>query len=239
MLMAQVDHANKRVTHPVQAKDGSANHVATVGGPLTDNWYPYLEWGFWGEDTLAIDLTNELPGQWETVVNDVTGRVTLYNPTQAAPDFIIDIHLEESVLKMDIVLNRKPPGNKNAWSINLIGWENYNFLQQEDYSQFPGALSVTTPDGDRGWQIDEDGHIGIRAESMCGGYDVYHKTKRNHILGQTNYYTGMVCAIPRPLFTDNLGDAQYGSVTFTDGVLTLFSPSSQWMNQANYPVRIT
>ena len=77
----------------------------------------------------------------------------------------------------------------------------------------------------------------FRPENVEGSYAVYHSTKRDHIIGQTNYGTGKAFHIYRPMLVDNVGDIAYADIIITEGWLTIdYSNIQAWLNKAKYPV---
>ncbi len=77
----------------------------------------------------------------------------------------------------------------------------------------------------------------IRPENVVGSYAVYHSTKRDHIIGQTNYKSGKAFHIYRPMLVDNAGDTVYADIIITDGWLTIdYSNIEDWLDKAKYPV---
>jgi hypothetical protein len=81
-------------------------------------------------------------------------------------------------LKIDVILNEKP--NTNTFCYQIEGWEDYDFFYQP----------ALTPE-----EIAEGAQ---RPEEIVGSYAVYHKTLKNHKVGETNYETGKVAHIPYP-----------------------------------------
>lgn len=80
--------------------------------------------------------------------------------------------------KIDVLLTEKPSTNKFCYTIE--GAENYDFFYQPPL----------TPE-----EIAEGAY---RPPEIEGSYAVYHKTLKNHVIGQENYATGKVMHIPRP-----------------------------------------
>jgi hypothetical protein len=69
-----------------------------------------------------------------------------------------------------------------------------------------------------------------------GSYAVYHKTKRNHIIGQTNYMTGKFGHIYCPRFMDANGYFVWGELNIKDGIYTITIPQL-FLDKAVYPVK--
>jgi len=78
-----------------------------------------------------------------------------------------------------------------------------------------------------------------RPDNVVGSYAVYHSTKRDHIIGQTNYRAGKAFHIYRPMLIDNAGDITWADLMITDTELIIdFSKIQDWLSKAKYPVRI-
>lgn len=100
--------------------------------------------------------------------------------------------------------------------------------------------------GDRDGQIvsvtetdcfDKDGKFIIhRSIDVIGSYAVYHKYKKNYILGQTSYKTGKFCHIYRPRFIDVNGDIKYSVLDIKDGIYKV-AVLKDWIDKAIYPIK--
>ena len=119
--------------------------------------------------------------------------------------------------ELEIVLNEAPASNQ--FDFLLTGWENFNFFYQPPLTQ-------------------EEIDIGReRPENVVGSYAVYHKTKRNHVIGMTNYETGKAFHIYRPKAVDADGNETWAELSFKDGVLSVIVPQA-FLDTAVYPVKI-
>jgi hypothetical protein len=76
-----------------------------------------------------------------------------------------------------------------------------------------------------------------RPENVVGSYAVYHKTKRDHVIGQTNYATGKAFHIYRPKVWDADGNEIWAELSYADGTLSVTVPQS-FLDSAVYPVRV-
>lgn len=220
------NEANKKITHAVSDKAGGSPISCEIGGDLPDKYYPEAKFSLYGgEDSISIDFPS-FSGYTPTI-DDVTGKVTLNTPQ-------IDVEmymLNESDLEFGALLKQPLPGN--SWIFNLTGWENFTFYKQPDYSALPGATVISAashPDGVETVSVDIDGINHECPLDMCGGYAVYHKTKRNN-----QYATGKVLNIPRPKLIGDDGDIHWGEIDIADGSVVV-SASKQWLNKAVYPV---
>ena len=72
--------------------------------------------------------------------------------------------------------------------------------------------------------------------NVPGSYAVYHKTKRDYIIGQTNYVSGKAWHIYRPKFYDATGKCVDGNISI-DGNDYIVTAPQDFLNTATYPVR--
>ncbi len=223
-----LDSQKKQVHFDCTQKDNGRVHKAICGGDLTDKFYPHIDFVLWdGEDTLGIDLP-EIPDGW-TETADGT-KITLSHSVIDAEIYMLD----DNQLEFAAILKVKPPGSKKNWRFDLVGWESFDFRFQEDATQYPGATIVNINGEDHAQWVDPDiGDTCLRPLDMCGGYAVYHATKAN-----SEYGTGKVINIPRPIFIDNLGVTAWGGIDITSGVMSITPPDGNWLNSAAYPVTI-
>ena len=126
-------------------------------------------------------------------------------------------------LKFGLVLKKKP--TSNHFQLELTGWQNFDFF-------YIPYLKNVDPDG-FSWELNERG--GLRRSRNSGGYAVYHKTKKNHILGETNYRCGKFGDFRPPLFRDAVGAMAWGSLYIEDGIYTITAPQ-KFLDTAKYPV---
>jgi hypothetical protein len=186
-----------------------------------DNFEANVELTFWGEEeSLAFYVPNVMgvPTQEYDKL-----RLGGYEWFSDGNDF-----------KWVITLNSKPPSN--VYSFKIDGWEDFVFLYQKPFvnperriENGQTLLRVTYPSGPL--LFDE------RPENVDGSYAVYHKTKKNHISGKTNYRTGKVCHIYRPLATDSDGKKGWVDINIDKGVYTATIPQ-EFLENAEYPVVI-
>lgn len=123
--------------------------------------------------------------------------------------------------KVDILLNERPA--TNCFTYQLEGWEQYDFYYQ------PALTDEEIAEG------------ASRPEEIVGSYAVYHKTLKNHQLGQENYATGKFAHIPYPYVweVENATDTKHRAESFaiTDGQMQV-CVSADWLDKATYPVRV-
>ena len=128
-------------------------------------------------------------------------------------------------LKYGVILYSRP--TTNQVQLYVEGWEQYYWWYQPS---FPNVNA----DGST-WKRDDVGALHVRPVWANGSYAVYHKTKRDHILGQTNYRTGKFCHIHRPWIFDATGRGVWGDLHIDRGVYTVTIPEA-FLRTAVYPV---
>jgi hypothetical protein len=124
--------------------------------------------------------------------------------------------------KVDILLNEKP--DTNIFCYNIKGVENYDFFYQ----------ASLTPE--------EIAQGSYRPPEIEGSYAVYHKSLKNHKIGQENYATGKVMHIPRPQvweLNNEEATKQWADLSFNEKTQQLcVTVDQKYLDNANYPVRV-
>jgi RHS repeat-associated protein len=125
--------------------------------------------------------------------------------------------MEAGGFEIDLVLNDVP--TTNIFDFSIDGTSDLNFFKQRALTE----------------QEIADG--AIRPENVVGSYAVYHKTKRDHVEGETNYGTGKVFHIYRPKVTDATGENDWGELSYDEksGTLSVTVPQD-FLDKATYPV---
>lgn len=125
----------------------------------------------------------------------------------------------EGGFKVDILLNEEPDTNVFCYAIE--GAENYDFFFQPPLTEQEKAEGASRP------------------PEIEGSYAVYHKTLKNHVLGQENYATGKVMHIPRPQVwsMSDVDTKVWADMTYDNGSLCVTVPQD-FLNGAKYPVRV-
>ena len=127
----------------------------------------------------------------------------------------------------EIVLKKKPPVNYISIPVNLTGLVAY---YQPPLDEEMNDLTCTPTDC-------QDAH---RPENVVGSYAIYHATKKDYRIGQTNYMAGKAYHIYRPQMVDSLGNKAwcvFNKDLNTTWVLTITCPQS-FLDAAVYPVKI-
>lgn len=120
--------------------------------------------------------------------------------------------------EFEVILKKKPKTNKIVLDIETQGLKFY-------YQ--PELTPEEIADG------------AIRPDNVVGSYAVYHATKANHIVGQTNYMCGKAFHIYRPKIVDAVGNWVWGELFIDEqaGTLTTTIPQ-EFLNNAVYPVSV-
>lgn len=118
---------------------------------------------------------------------------------------------------IDFTLQTKP--DTNVFTYKIEGAEEFDFFYQPEL----------TPE-----EITEESS---RPKNVVGSYAVYHKTKANHRVGDTNYSTGKAFHIYRPKAIDANGDEVWAKLSYNNGILSLTLPQ-QYLDTATYPVKV-
>jgi len=187
----------------------------TIGNAKSATFDPHIELTRWnGENSFTI--------KQDAFVGDAAladNKITLADDSKEFYAYPID-----GGLKFGINLLTKP--DTNVITFQLEGWEEFNFF-------FQAPLANVNVDGSS-WENNDWGHCERSAE-VSGSYAVYHKTKRDYVVGGTNYETGKFGHIYRPRLIDNAGNSVWADLNITDGVYTVTIPQD-FLDKAEYPI---
>lgn len=125
--------------------------------------------------------------------------------------------MEDGGIELEVVLDSVP--DSSTFDFQLTGYEDFDFFVQ----------APLTPE-----QIADGGYM---PENVVGSIAVYHKTLRDHVLGETNYSTGKVLHIFRPKAIDANGKEAWGFLGYDEGVLHVVIPQ-EFLESATYPVTV-
>lgn len=118
---------------------------------------------------------------------------------------------------IDILLNSKP--SSNVFTYTFENWQDKDFFYQPELTPQEIANGVSRPD------------------NVVGSYAVYSKVNKDHITGQTNYQTGKLFHIYRPLISDANGSTTWAVLNIVDGAMTVTVPQ-EFLDTAVYPVLV-
>jgi len=144
-----------------------------------------------------------------------------------------------NTLKWVTTLKEKPLSNKITTKLGG-NWEDFNFHRQRPFAErYPGRpLEYFTRDGvDWVKVLFPDDMSAQRPVDVEGCYVAKHKTKRNHVLGKTNYRVGIAVAVLRSKAVDANGKTVWVDLLVKDGIITETIPQS-FLDTAKYPVKV-
>lgn len=134
------------------------------------------------------------------------------------------------VIKFGLVLKVKPA--TNTWVFQLGGQ-----YQECDFFYQPIMANVN-PDGSS-WENDAGGHRRETTAEHGGSYAVYHKVKRDCVVGGTNYKIGKLGDLLRPKFTDAIGTSAWATLAIDPAAQTYRVTVPQaFLDAATYPVTV-
>ncbi len=202
-----------------------------IGNEKADYFEPSVKFTKWnGENYLKLTMnetgfeTSSLSGKKIKTENSKKG---------------LSIYTVESGLKFIITFKTKPLTNTYSFDIN--GWEEFDFFYQTPLSEEFGEMEE---------YVGDDGDIWIRPANYAsldsyserpldvdGSYAVYHKTKRDQVIGEVDYETGKFMHILVPKATDAGGNVSWTEIFIKDGTYTVTIPQ-KFLDEANYPIKI-
>lgn len=220
---------------------GNLNGMSFVVGDNNEisKFKPHLIFKPWDEYNIVL----EPDGKLLTLINK-----NLISPTNE--NVKIDnnvcgmewIKFSETELKWYIIFKSKP--KFNSYTMKLGGdWEQFNWIYQtpleEEANTFGGRTEEFELDGDSYIKLYDrnNNEVAYRPKNIDGSYAVYHKTKSNHIIGQTDYQTGKFLHIPVPKVTDSSGSSELCVLNISNGIYTVTIPQV-FLNKAKYPITI-
>lgn len=223
-------------TKTVRLEIGDANNRVVIGNSdAKEDFQAYVKMEFWGED--YISLCEEGVKGTPTLKNDIIELDLGKRKLQWLKD-------GTSNLKWIEILNEKPLSNK--WSLKIADEGQFKYCYQTPLAE----LSARIP-GSRIEYFAEGNEAKIRlvyptgSPIICderplninGSIAIFHKTKRDHIIGQKDYLCGKVLHIPRPKAVDKDGKWAWCDIQVKDSVYTRTAPWP-FLNTAVYPVTI-
>jgi hypothetical protein len=191
---------------------------------------------FWGEEELSIEelgLTGTPKLEGKHIVLD-------------RPDVTHEWFTPDQVsFKWVRTFKTKPAHNVFIWKLNR--WQSYDFIYQaplrEVFPNDPWEIVKDKYDKVDGQIVDHiqihhgDGSMSGRPVYLEGSWVVKHKTKRDHIEGQTNYCSGKLLHIARPTLTDADGKVWLCDISISHGIYSLTVPQDA-LDNGRYPLRI-
>ena len=153
---------------------------------------------------------------------------TTYTITSAALDIIFYYSPEKRTTHTEVVIKtRAAATSTNVIAINLTGWENFDFLRIDRFTDGTPFSRVQESTG-RWMLIAADGRYIY--EEFKGGYQVDHKNHKSH----RNSPCYMVITRPKLIAADLT--ESWGTVDYANGVLT-YTFDANFLATAPLPIR--
>lgn len=135
--------------------------------------------------------------------------------------------IEGDAFEIEVILNQKSDTNK--FDFHIDNYENLNFYYQPPLNEeYPERGCSET-------ECISGGRRTYRPENVVGSYAIYHKAKKDYVIGDTNYGNGKAFHVYRPKAFDSAGREKWAKLEYKDGVLTVVVPQ-EFLDNATYPV---
>ena len=153
---------------------------------------------------------------------------TTYTITSTALDIIFYYSPEKRTTHIEVVIKTRAAATfTNSITMNLTGWENFDFIRLDRFTDGTPFTRVQEATG-RWMLLADDGRFIY--EEFKGGYQVNHKNHKNH----RNSSCYMVITRPKLIAADLT--ESWGSVDYTSGVLT-YTFDAGFLASAPLPIR--
>lgn len=134
-------------------------------------------------------------------------------------------------------------GNTKARLYKLEGFENGGFEFEIEFTQKPVSNIVEYTVQGKEFDYFYQGELtpeeiekgSIRPENVIGSYAVYHRSKKNNIIGEKEYRTGKAFHIYRPFAVDANNDKVWCELNIENNLMTVTIPQD-FLDNAVYPV---
>ena len=206
---------------------GTRSDVVVLGNKdRPDRYEAHVEFGaFDGEIPLKIAY----PDVFNTDSSLISDKMTIVSGAESVNLYKVG----DDGLEFEIVLASIP--TKNVWEFSLAGHDELRFhyqgtLEDEwyDYVRYQPGFAKDLAD-----YLDKTS----RPDYIVGSYAVYHKTKKDYIVGRTDYGTGKLMHIHCPKAVDDLGREIKCSLNIAGNLMSVTVPR-RWLDSAVYPVTI-
>lgn len=229
----------KEVEKDVFAFKSESDDIIVIGEENDTSPQPYLKLDKWeGEVTLKVAIPQGKKGKKTLDKNKLNWSNNEYEVSfypKEPETFVEEIGDRNFTVttndmggvEFDLVLKKKPQTNIFEFPIETQGLDFY--YQPPLHPQHP-TWSDENGDG----KPDT-----FQPENVVGSFSVYHKTKKDHILGETDYKTGKAFHIYRPKVIDAARNEIWGILNMDEmnKILTV-TIDNAWLESAIYPVTI-
>jgi len=182
-----------------------------IGDSKQKDFKPQLKIMKWDNEVNFSIRAEEAEGATVETVGNIIKYIT--------PDY--EVHQyekpeagEDGGFEFEWVLNKKPKSNILSTTIQS---KELNFFYQPELTQE---------------EINEGAE---RPDNVVGSYAVYHKTKKNNLVGGKSYKTGKAFHIYRPEAVDAGGNKAWCDLHIDESILSVTVPQS-FLDKAIYPV---
>lgn len=215
------------------------NNLVVFGNPDVEiEFQAHVKMEFWGENYISL------------CEEGIKGNPIIKND-------VLEIDLDSRTLKwfkgdrpkwgsIHWVETLKEKPASNQWSLAIVDNNQFLFCYQQPLSE----LSALIPESKiEYFKKDDVDYIRLvyppggpnisesRPLDVDGSIAVYHKTKRNNVVGHKNYRTGKVLHIPRPKAIDSDGNWVWCDIQVKNKIYTRTIPQA-FLDAAVYPVII-
>jgi hypothetical protein len=216
-----VKDTDKQLYRLTLGKDNDEIVIGDSANP--DNFKPNIKVTKWNKECSLTIKYNKSFLSIPAISKDIFYNKDKISVSDAKEEFYI-LPFDEKTLKFGLIFKSKPISN--IFTFQLEGWEDFDFFYQP-------PLANVNEDGST-WEDIGDGMC-IRPAEVNGSYAIYHKTKKDHIIGQTNYEAGKFGHIYRPKFIDANGVSIWGNIEIVNENYTITIPQS-FLDTAKYPI---
>lgn len=221
---------------------GEDNDEVVIGDEKSSSTFkPHIKFTKWNGkkgdpgNYLTIKPSPELEADLSTATTTLSGK-KIEHKGQKIGWYVNPDLGNSNDFKFGLILYQKPDDKYLVtiygkqyyqFQFQLEGWEEYNFFYQPPFKNI-------NPDGST-WEDNGRGGQRYRPAEISGGYCIYHKNKRNYVIGQINYGRGKLGDILVPSFIDELGNKIKGAIHIENGIYSV-SCSRGFLDNAVYPV---
>ena len=225
--------------------DGYSNALFVGAPDKEDKFYAHVKLEFWGEVKLefehegrdGVPFVQDIP-EVESIEAGVPARKIILEDADLREEWYTPDQIN---FKWVRVLKTKPTTNVFTWKLMYADQYTFNYQIpfRERFPDYPdSAFRYTTENGKPCVEVHHangtyDGHP-IEIE---GSIVVFHRTKRHHQVGQTNYRMGKVLHIPRPKVVDKDGKAWWCDIAVVGNEYRLTIPQDA-LDKGVYPLTI-
>lgn len=212
-----------------------------IGDKESTDFKPHLKLNRWdGECFIAIQPAGEIESEFEP---ELEGDKIKYKYKVKQNGFELELESEFYALEPRTVIAKDKDGNDVLFTQNKLGGFEFEVILKKKPKTNQIVFDIEIQGLKFHYQppltTDEIADGAIRPDNVVGSYAVYHATKRDHIIGRTNYKCGKAFHIYRPKITDAEGEWIWGELSIDEdaGTLTVTIPQD-FLDNAVYPISV-